>query len=507
MLGYIYVRLYLYTLQFAHKLITCYDCTQYVVSLFRFFFFSHRYVLKLCKSMTYRRVEPHQPVVHQAACTSAIIVVIQGSLSVHYHDTQNGARTDSNNEGRSPASPPPTTPWVDSVSSSLDRTNRGGRGSGRSTPFSRSPTPLRPPTPWGEGRETMQTRYGPCVGIVQASDVYGNLNILDGAYVGDEPATLVARESGAELCVILPKHIHQARRFPMDFSIDNCVRVLSKRFEERTDADNELLLRTIQHIDFFRQVPPSLARRLCRFFTLRSYAVGETVYTQGDPGRSMGVVLRGTGDIRIKLEDQTKVRSDASASLEDRTFGRPFGMLAAGDSFGEWALIQDTPRLSTIVCSTPLLLMVLGKEHYESTVRVFNDTEKCANPTLIQAGVKHLHPHPLSGHKAVSQTEGDKRHARIQQLMRVLEALPYVRREVMRNDHSSTAARTRVHEWMNPIVFENPFPTVCVLCSMLCHDTFVDPTPLTSKSETYTHRSLVRSPLFSLPAGACVRFH
>ena len=36
MLGYIYVRLYLYTLQFAHKLITCYDCFQYVVSLFRF---------------------------------------------------------------------------------------------------------------------------------------------------------------------------------------------------------------------------------------------------------------------------------------------------------------------------------------------------------------------------------------------------------------------------------------------------------------------------------------
>ena len=78
------------------------------------------------------------------------------------------------------------------------------------------------------------------------------------------------------------------------------------------------------------------------------FPAGKLLCRQGDSGGDFFVILSGTAEV---------VRD-----------GRPVRDLAAGDFFGEIALIDHGPRTATVTAKTPLRSLVLGPGQFQNVL-------------------------------------------------------------------------------------------------------------------------------------------
>ena len=76
-----------------------------------------------------------------------------------------------------------------------------------------------------------------------------------------------------------------------------------------------------------------------RIVHFRTYRAGETIFSMGDTGVAVYVIL--AGEVRIVLPGET---SDADVEL---------ARLGAGELFGELALLDSSPRSATAIAATP----------------------------------------------------------------------------------------------------------------------------------------------------------
>ena len=82
---------------------------------------------------------------------------------------------------------------------------------------------------------------------------------------------------------------------------------------------------------------------------LEEYASGQIIFEQGQPGRQM-YVIKG-GEIEIKVGDGTLMT------------------LAAGEIFGEMALIDSSPRSGTAVAKTDCSLIPIDEKRFTFLVQ------------------------------------------------------------------------------------------------------------------------------------------
>ncbi len=94
---------------------------------------------------------------------------------------------------------------------------------------------------------------------------------------------------------------------------------------------------------------PDLAA-LAPLMELRAVRSGEVVIAQGTEGRSFFIVVRGV--VRVSL------RTPAGEEV-------PLARLRAGAFFGEMALLTDSPRVASVTCETPVLLVELSRAELE----------------------------------------------------------------------------------------------------------------------------------------------
>ncbi len=87
---------------------------------------------------------------------------------------------------------------------------------------------------------------------------------------------------------------------------------------------------------------------------LRSFAPGDLVVSQGEPGQSLFVVASGTVKVWVR-------------ELEGR--GRYVRSLGEGDFFGEVSLLTGRPRTATVTAATRADLLELGWSRVEEIVR------------------------------------------------------------------------------------------------------------------------------------------
>ncbi len=92
-----------------------------------------------------------------------------------------------------------------------------------------------------------------------------------------------------------------------------------------------------------------LVRLFERSPAILEVGVGDTVFSQGDRGKAMYVILEGTVEIRI---------GDKSLETVD-----------AGGFFGEMALIDSDRRSATVVAQTNCRLAVVNEERFLSGVQ------------------------------------------------------------------------------------------------------------------------------------------
>lgn len=109
------------------------------------------------------------------------------------------------------------------------------------------------------------------------------------------------------------------------------------------------------HLKVFHRLPLENVGAAIRCLAERRVAAGETIVTEGEPGDAYYVLLSGEADVFER----------------DPATGRPVlvNRLTDGDSFGEEALLADTPRTATVTMTTPGELLVLGRDDFDRLVR------------------------------------------------------------------------------------------------------------------------------------------
>jgi len=105
-------------------------------------------------------------------------------------------------------------------------------------------------------------------------------------------------------------------------------------------------------------------RQAHRLFSVERFPAGATIFRQGDPANCAYFIRKG------KVEVIDELTSTA------------VGRLAAGDYFGEIALVTDQPRTATIRTLSQVEVAVLGKENFLNMMRLLPASEEVILDTV-----------------------------------------------------------------------------------------------------------------------------
>jgi CRP/FNR family cyclic AMP-dependent transcriptional regulator len=114
------------------------------------------------------------------------------------------------------------------------------------------------------------------------------------------------------------------------------------------------LVATLARVSLFERLSERKLRRLAERMTRRTYAAGDVIVRAGDTCMSFYVIL--SGSVRVVL---------------DAGGGRQLVIDDVGELefFGEMGLIDDMPRLTTVVAIEPTECALLAKWDFEHQLR------------------------------------------------------------------------------------------------------------------------------------------
>jgi CRP-like cAMP-binding protein len=105
-------------------------------------------------------------------------------------------------------------------------------------------------------------------------------------------------------------------------------------------------LKLLEGVAFLEALPEAVAERLARAAHVRKLSAGTQVVRQGDRGDEFFVIAEGRATVMVRSQGDDHV----------------VGNYAAGDFFGERALLGGGVRAATIVADTPLKVLVFDKD-------------------------------------------------------------------------------------------------------------------------------------------------
>jgi hypothetical protein len=187
------------------------------------------------------------------------------------------------------------------------------------------------------------------------SNVFGLLEGVIAAALGLGPvaATLLIDAVGAEWTLVI------AGALPLVLLLV-CWPVL--RSADDAAVVPQPALRLLSNVPMFRPLQLTTLETLARQMVRRSAPAGDDVIRQGEPGETFYVV-----------------ESGRLATLVD---GREVGALGAGDSFGEIALLQASPRTATVRAVDDSALVELAREPFLAAVGSTGDSAAAADEVV-----------------------------------------------------------------------------------------------------------------------------
>lgn len=97
----------------------------------------------------------------------------------------------------------------------------------------------------------------------------------------------------------------------------------------------------LAHVDLFRQLQVGKAAEFLRFAKYRSYSPGEQVIQSGQRGNDFYMILSGEAEVRRQ--------------------NRPVRVLSRYEYFGEFAVIEDSPRSADVYAKSKLEVLILSR--------------------------------------------------------------------------------------------------------------------------------------------------
>ena len=141
-------------------------------------------------------------------------------------------------------------------------------------------------------------------------------------------------------------------RTPESYSSARAIPRLPQWFGWAKDPEHAYRVTVLSRTPVFAGLPRRLLGRLAVQLFEKSYAPGEVIFHEGDPGKGLFIVLDGEVDIlRLTNDGERRIA----------TFG-------PSTAFGELALIDDLPRSATARASAPSRLLILYRSHFEALV-------------------------------------------------------------------------------------------------------------------------------------------
>jgi CRP/FNR family cyclic AMP-dependent transcriptional regulator len=95
------------------------------------------------------------------------------------------------------------------------------------------------------------------------------------------------------------------------------------------------MMNVLREIPLFRELSRRELREVAQTLEIADFAIGDTVFKQGDAGRGMYIVLSGGVDI-VQVDEADGARLHLSRS-------------ETGSFFGETALLEDSPRTASAI--------------------------------------------------------------------------------------------------------------------------------------------------------------
>lgn len=126
--------------------------------------------------------------------------------------------------------------------------------------------------------------------------------------------------------------------------------------EAMEDPSDRRLL--VQHM--FSDLPRTVARAMAHRLRYQAFNAGDVVVRQGSKGDQFFIVVDGEVDV---VEERP---GDAEHLLVT---------LGPGESFGEAALLLNTPRTATVRARTPLRVLALDKHTFEQVVMLSSESD------------------------------------------------------------------------------------------------------------------------------------
>lgn len=112
---------------------------------------------------------------------------------------------------------------------------------------------------------------------------------------------------------------------------------------------------SLEHLDVLAELGKAERDVLQGCLSRRSHRRGEVVFREGDPGRELFIIVRGTASVRIRLAGDHREKRLATFS--------------AGTIFGEMALLDAGPRSATVIADDDLVCYVLTEDAFATLVR------------------------------------------------------------------------------------------------------------------------------------------
>jgi divalent anion:Na+ symporter, DASS family len=110
----------------------------------------------------------------------------------------------------------------------------------------------------------------------------------------------------------------------------------------------DAVVTTLRTVPLFAELPREVLARLVSEFDELEASAGQTVFSQGDPGDALYVVVSGAVEVRGERDGQ----------------GERVAVLGPGDCLGEMALVTGDPRSATVVALSPTRLLRLDKDRF-----------------------------------------------------------------------------------------------------------------------------------------------
>lgn len=115
-------------------------------------------------------------------------------------------------------------------------------------------------------------------------------------------------------------------------------------------AELGVLAHMLRKVDFFSPLTVGQLDQVLPQVRIHSFAPGEKVFRQGDPGDAFYIVYKGSVEVRLK---RLVFLSKTVATLRE------------GEFFGETALVSKEPRNATIVATEPTLIFALISDDFQ----------------------------------------------------------------------------------------------------------------------------------------------